>query len=178
MSARYDDSCVAGSNNRDREGALLQVRATAETTAACALLLAAATASRHRWAALNWRQVGCDSRLPAETWQCHGPRATASATAFMHGHAWCTAAALLCSACCSSAPPNVLVASGWQRCNELHHYGPPSYAPCLTAGTGRCHSFTLLYAWPPFAVWRCTAMRCLLRLCISPCIGCLHLAEL
>ena len=34
VSARYDDSCVAGSNNRDREGTLLQVRATAATAAA------------------------------------------------------------------------------------------------------------------------------------------------
>ena len=34
VSARYDDSCVAGSNNRDREGTLLQVRATAANAAA------------------------------------------------------------------------------------------------------------------------------------------------
>lgn len=34
VSARYDDSCVAGSNNPDREGTLLQVRAAAATTAA------------------------------------------------------------------------------------------------------------------------------------------------
>ena len=143
VSARYDDSCVAGSNNRDRESTLLQV--SAKTPAAH--MRSCLQLPQQKCSVLKWRQIGSLSAC----W-CH------SLTALMHGHLLCTASALSCSGCCVAAVSHASAPSDWQKCSDLHRHGPQMLAPCSSAGVGWCHDLTLRHAWPSSAHWRCTVM--------------------